>query len=208
MLIRATSPLRISFAGRGTDVPPFPQREGGCVLNVTVTKYSYGMRRPTQDDQISIKSVDFGLALNYQAGDEPVYDGELDLVKAAIRKLQGQKRRSVELFLRSEAPPGSGLGVSSSLMVTLVGLLKEFQNLPLDETMIASGERPIEILALNEALEELGRLNERQVKVVELRYFVGLTVEETAAMLELSPETVKLDWRFAKAWLQQRLKSV
>jgi RNA polymerase sigma factor (TIGR02999 family) len=84
----------------------------------------------------------------------------------------------------------------------------EFKNLPLDETMIASGERPIEILALNEALEELGRLNERQVKVVELRYFVGLTVEETAAMLELSPETVKLDWRFAKAWLQQRLKSV
>jgi len=82
----------------------------------------------------------------------------------------------------------------------------EFKNIPLDEALIASDERPIEILALNEALEELGRLNERQVKVVELRFFAGLTVEETAAMLELSPETVKLDWRFARAWLTERLK--
>jgi RNA polymerase sigma factor (TIGR02999 family) len=83
----------------------------------------------------------------------------------------------------------------------------ELQNLPLDEALVAADERPLEILALNEALEELGRLNERQVKVVELRYFVGLTVDETAAMLDLSPETVKLDWRFARAWLTERLKS-
>jgi len=136
VLIRAKAPLRISFAGGGTDVPPFPQREGGCVLNATVNKYSYGMLRPTEDDQISIKSVDFGLALNYSV-DKLVYDGKLDLVKAAIRKLQGQSRCGFELFLRSEAPPGSGLGSSSSLMVTLVGLLKEFQNLPLTEYEIA-----------------------------------------------------------------------
>jgi D-glycero-alpha-D-manno-heptose-7-phosphate kinase len=136
VLIRAKSPLRISFAGGGTDVPPFPQREGGCVLNATVNKYSYGMLRPTEDDQISIKSVDFGLALNYSVN-ELVYDGKLDLVKAAIRKLQGHSRCGFELFLRSEAPPGSGLGSSSSLIVTLVGLLKEFLNLPLTEYEIA-----------------------------------------------------------------------
>ncbi len=84
---------------------------------------------------------------------------------------------------------------------------RDFKNVPLDEALIASDERPIEMLALNEALDELGRLNERQVKVVELRFFAGLTVEETAAMLELSPETVKLDWRFARAWLTERLRS-
>ncbi len=84
---------------------------------------------------------------------------------------------------------------------------RDFKNIPLDEALIASDERPIEMLALNEALDELGRLNERQVKVVELRFFAGLTVEETAAMLELSPETVKLDWRFARAWLTERLRS-
>ena len=137
MLIRSKAPLRISFAGGGTDVPPFPQREGGCVLNATVNKYSYGMLQPTSDEKISIKSVDFGLALNYPVGDEPVYDGKLDLVKAAIRKLQNQKRCGFDLFLRSDAPPGSGLGSSSSLMVTLVGLLKEFNNLPLTDYEIA-----------------------------------------------------------------------
>jgi RNA polymerase sigma-70 factor (ECF subfamily) len=83
-----------------------------------------------------------------------------------------------------------------------------YQKLSLDDTQIASSEYPVEILALDEALEELGRINERQMKVVELRYFAGLTVEETASMLEVSPETVKLDWRFAKAWLSQRLGPV
>jgi RNA polymerase sigma-70 factor (ECF subfamily) len=79
------------------------------------------------------------------------------------------------------------------------------RKLSLDEALVASDEHPVEIIALDEALQELGRLNQRQVNVVELRYFAGLTVEETAAMLEVSPETVKLDWRFAKAWLSQRL---
>jgi D-glycero-alpha-D-manno-heptose-7-phosphate kinase len=118
-------------------VPPFPQREGGCVLNATVNKYSFGMLKPTDGNQISIRSVDFGVALNYAVGDEPIYDGKLDLVKAAIRKVPNQNGRGFDLFLRSEAPPGSGLGSSSSLMVTLVGLLKEFNNLPLTDYEIA-----------------------------------------------------------------------
>jgi D-glycero-alpha-D-manno-heptose-7-phosphate kinase len=137
MLIRAKAPLRISFAGGGTDVPPFPEREGGCALNATINKYSYGMLRPTQDKQISIQSVDFGLALNYEIREELIYDGKLDLVKAAIKKIKGQNGAGFELFLRSDAPPGSGLGSSSSLMVTLVGLLKEFHGLPLTDYEIA-----------------------------------------------------------------------
>ncbi len=81
----------------------------------------------------------------------------------------------------------------------------EHQKLSLDEALVASEDNAAEMLALNEALDELARLSERQVKVVELRYFAGLTVEETAGMLGVSPETVKLDWRFAKAWLNERL---
>jgi len=137
MLIRAKAPLRIGFAGGGTDVPPFPEREGGCALSATINKYSYGTLRPTQDNQISIRSVDFGLALNYEIREELVYDGKLDLVKAAIKKIKGQNGSGFELFLRSDAPPGSGLGSSSSLMVTLVGLLKEFHGLPLTDYEIA-----------------------------------------------------------------------
>jgi len=63
----------------------------------------------------------------------------------------------------------------------------------------------IDILALEEALEELGRLNDRHRRIVELRYFVGLTVVETAHVLGVSKATVKADWRMARAWLRSRL---
>ncbi len=67
-------------------------------------------------------------------------------------------------------------------------------------------ERPdIELLCLDAALDELGRLKERHRKVVELRFFGGLNIEETAQVLEVSPQTVRSDWRVAQAWLRQHL---
>ncbi len=63
----------------------------------------------------------------------------------------------------------------------------------------------VNLLALDEALTELDALNDRQRRVVELRFFGGLTVDETAHVLEVSPQTVRLDWRMARAWLRQRL---
>ena len=137
MLIRAKAPLRVSFAGGGTDVPPFPEKEGGCVLNATINKYAYGTLRPRKDGQISIESVDFGMSINYNVDQDLVYDGKLDLVKAAIKKLGGQESTGFDLFLHSDAPPGTGLGSSSAMMVALVGLLKEFKNMPLTDYEIA-----------------------------------------------------------------------
>lgn len=136
MLFRAKAPLRLSFAGGGTDVPPFPEREGGCVLSATINRYAYGTLRPRQDRQVCIESVDFGLSVSYLMSDIPVYDGKLDLVKAAILKLGGGSN-GLDLFLHSDAPPGSGLGASSAVMVTLVGLLKEFRNFPMADYEIA-----------------------------------------------------------------------
>ncbi len=63
----------------------------------------------------------------------------------------------------------------------------------------------IELLCLDAALDELGRLKERHRKVVELRFFGGLNIEETAQVLEVSPQTVRSDWRLARAWLRQHL---
>ncbi len=63
-----------------------------------------------------------------------------------------------------------------------------------------------DLLTINEALSELRAISERQVQVVELRYFAGMTEEETAEVLNVSRETVKLDWRFSRAWLKQRLQ--
>ena len=137
MLYRAKAPLRVSFAGGGTDVPPFPEREGGLVLNATINRYAYGTLRPREDEEIQIESADFGLQERYDREQPLVFDGKLDLIKAAIRRLEGPDARGFDLFLRSNAPPGSGLGSSSTLMVTLIGLLKGFLALPLTEYEIA-----------------------------------------------------------------------
>jgi len=82
----------------------------------------------------------------------------------------------------------------------------EYERVSLDAAVSLSIAQPEQLLAFDEALEQLARLNARQAQVVELRFFAGLTGDQTAAMLSISPETVKLDWRFAKAWLQSRMR--
>jgi RNA polymerase sigma factor (TIGR02999 family) len=72
---------------------------------------------------------------------------------------------------------------------------------PLDDVLLGTEARGIELLALDEALESLSKIDARKGRVVELRYFGGLGVEETAEVLGISPETVKRDWKMAKAWL-------
>jgi D-glycero-alpha-D-manno-heptose-7-phosphate kinase len=133
-LFRAKAPLRVSFAGGGTDVAPFPEREGGLVLSATINRYAYAALAPRDDRKICVESVDFGMSVDYGAEDELAFDGRLDLVKAAIKKLG---RGGFDLFLHANAPPGSGLGSSSSVMVTLIGVLKEFHRLALTDYEIA-----------------------------------------------------------------------
>lgn len=137
MMIRAKAPLRISFAGGGTDVPPFPEQEGGLVLNATINRYAYGTLTPRDDDSISIESHDFGMSAVFDVHEPLVFDGNLDLVKAAIRRFAGRNSRGFGLELHSNAPPGTGLGSSSTMMVALIGLLKEHRNLPVTDYEIA-----------------------------------------------------------------------
>lgn len=70
---------------------------------------------------------------------------------------------------------------------------------------IAVGEMEVDLLALDQALTRLAELDEQQAKIVELRYFSGLSIEETAEALKISPATVKRDWNMAKAWLHREL---
>ncbi|HEX7051159.1 MAG TPA: ECF-type sigma factor [Longimicrobiales bacterium] len=74
-----------------------------------------------------------------------------------------------------------------------------------DESLHAAPVRAAELLALDEALEELAALDERQAQVVEQRFFAGLSARETAAVLGISEATVHRDWRAARAWLRRRL---
>ena len=75
----------------------------------------------------------------------------------------------------------------------------------LDETVNLSSERAAELVALDDALKVLDELDERKSRIVELRYFGGLTVDETAQVLGVSDKTVMRDWSLAKAWLYQQL---
>jgi RNA polymerase sigma factor (TIGR02999 family) len=75
----------------------------------------------------------------------------------------------------------------------------------LDEELIVSEERSAEVVALDDALESLARLDERKSRLVELRFFGGLSIEETAEVLGVSPGTVMRDWTLAKAWLRREM---
>lgn len=80
------------------------------------------------------------------------------------------------------------------------------QPVPFDEALAFSPGQSAELLRLHEALEHLAKLDSRQSTIVELRFFGGLSVEETAEFLGISPKTVKRDWSVAKAWLHGFLK--
>jgi RNA polymerase sigma-70 factor (ECF subfamily) len=77
---------------------------------------------------------------------------------------------------------------------------------PLDEALVFAPEQSSELVKLDQSLERLAKLDPRQSKIVELRFFGGLTVEQTAAVLGISEKTVKRDWSMAKAWLHGDLK--
>ncbi len=77
----------------------------------------------------------------------------------------------------------------------------------LDEARISSDEKDADLLTLNEALNRLAAIDTQQSRVVELRVFGGLTVEETAEALEISPRTVKREWSMAKAWLHKQIRN-
>lgn len=84
---------------------------------------------------------------------------------------------------------------------------KHIQNVELDEAMSLAEERDGSLIALNDALEQLEQVDPRKAKVVELRYFGGLSVQETATVLKVGPDTVMRDWRLAKLYLRRELSA-
>jgi RNA polymerase sigma-70 factor (ECF subfamily) len=80
------------------------------------------------------------------------------------------------------------------------------ERVPIDEALGLTSHRAAELVALEDGLAELARVSPRQARVIELRYFGGLTVEETAEALGLTPRTVDRDWAVARAWLRRYLK--
>jgi D-glycero-alpha-D-manno-heptose-7-phosphate kinase len=137
MIIRSKAPLRISFSGGGTDVSPYLEECGGVVLSATIDKYAYGSLRVKDDRSVTVQSLDYDVVAKYNLDDDLPYNGELDLVKAVIKNMNNGYKQGLGFFIHSDAPPGSGLGSSSTMVVALIGLLKHLQRLPLTNYEIA-----------------------------------------------------------------------
>ncbi len=141
LIIRARAPLRLGLAGGGTDVSPYCDIHGGYVLNAAIDRYAYAVIRTLDEPYVRFLASDQQLEVT-QAIDAPLsLDGRLDLHKAVyneiIHRYNNGKAIALELSTFCEAPAGSGLGSSSTLVVVMIRAFVELLNLPVDDYTIA-----------------------------------------------------------------------
>ena len=133
--------MRLGLAGGGTDVSPFSDIYGGCILNATISLYAYCDIVPRQDGKIIFITEDRGERFESVSKREPPMDGTLDLLKAIYHRVIKDfdlPAQSFELHTFVDAPAGSGLGTSSTLVVAVLGAFVQWLSLPLAEYDIAS----------------------------------------------------------------------
>jgi D-glycero-alpha-D-manno-heptose-7-phosphate kinase len=142
------------LAGGGTDVAPYSEIYGGAILNATISMYAYANIQPRNDGKIVFNSMDKGEVYQFDSAPELAIDGKLDLHRGIynriVRDFSG-KPLSFELTTYVDAPPGSGLGTSSTLVVAILGAFAEWLNLPLGEYDLAHLAFAIERVDLNMA---------------------------------------------------------
>ncbi|MGR8978626.1 MAG: GHMP family kinase ATP-binding protein [Gammaproteobacteria bacterium] len=141
MLIRARAPLRLGLAGGGSDVSPYCDEHGGYVLNATIDRYAYAVIKTLDEPVLRFAATDQQTEIINKVSEPLLPDGVLELHKAVyndiIQRYNGGKAIPLELSTFCEAPAGSGLGSSSTLVVTMIKAFMELLNLPLDDYEIA-----------------------------------------------------------------------
>lgn len=137
MIIRSKAPLRLGLAGGGTDVSPYSDIYGGLVLNATIDLYAYCTINLNDGNEIEIFAVDINESVKYSIQNYLPIDGKLDLIKGVYNRIVKDFVKNNEQGFRittySDAPPGSGLGSSSTMVVAIVKAFSEWFNLPLGE---------------------------------------------------------------------------
>lgn len=154
MIIRSKAPLRLGLAGGGTDVAPYSDIYGGAIINLTISMYAYATIEPRTDNKIIINSLDKNQRLVIDKTDFLEINGQLDLHKGIYNRVMQQylnEPRAFELTTFVDAPPGSGLGTSSTLVVTILGAFMEWLKLPLGEYDMARLAYEIERVELDMA---------------------------------------------------------
>jgi len=154
MIIRSKAPLRLGLAGGGTDVAPFSELYGGAILNATISMYAYASIKPGNDGKIKLHALDKNEHYTFDAAEFLEINGQLDLHKGIYNRIVKdylKKPLSFELSTYVDAPPGSGLGTSSTLVVAIIGAFSEWLNLPMGEYDLAHLAYEIERLDLKMA---------------------------------------------------------
>lgn len=147
MIYRSKAPLRIGLAGGGTDVSPYSDQFGGAILNATISLSAYAAIEPLNENKIIIQALDRKEAQEFEWAKQLPIDGKLDLLKGVYNRVQkdyGVPANGFRLSTYVDAPAGSGLGTSSTLVVAVLGAFVEMLKLPLGEYDIAQYAYDIE----------------------------------------------------------------
>jgi D-glycero-alpha-D-manno-heptose-7-phosphate kinase len=140
MIYRSKAPLRIGLAGGGTDVSPYSDKFGGAILNATISLFAYANIEPLEEKKIIVQALDRKEKQEFDFQEELPIDGTLDLLKGVYNRIQkdyGMPEAGFRLSTFVDAPAGSGLGTSSTLVVTIIGAFVEWLKLPLGDYDIA-----------------------------------------------------------------------
>ena len=198
MLLRARAPVRIDFAGGWTDVALFTEESKGLVVNAAINIYSFATiaceggqaacgsprQQPDSKNSVRLYSADFDVHVESPDVSQLEYDGNIDLVKAAVRKML-EKGNGFSLSTQSIAPPESGLGTSAAMGVALVGVISAFKESPLLPYECAELASSIE----RHELEILGGKQDHYASAVGGINFMEFMGEEVrTSSLKIAPE--------------------
>lgn len=140
MIYRSKAPLRIGLAGGGTDVSPYCDLYNGAILNATVSLYAYANIEPLTEKKIVFEALDRKESISFDYAKQLPLQGTLDLLTGVYNRIQrdfGMPECGFRLSTYVDAPAGSGLGTSSTLVVAIIGAFAEMLRLPLGEYDIA-----------------------------------------------------------------------
>ena len=140
MIYRSKAPLRLGLAGGGTDVSPFSDEYGGAILNATISLAAHASIEPLNEKEILLESLDQKQRQSFKWSKELPINGELDLLKGVYNRISKDYSLPESGFKLStfvDAPAGSGLGTSSTLVVAIIGAFTEWLKLPLGDYDIA-----------------------------------------------------------------------
>ena len=140
MIYRSKAPLRIGLAGGGTDVSPYSDQYGGAILNATVSLFAYANIETLDENAIIVQALDRKEEQRLNWAESLPIDGKLDLLKGVYNRIHkdfGLPLTGFRLSTYVDAPAGSGLGTSSTLVVAIIGAFVEWLKLPLGDYDIA-----------------------------------------------------------------------